>query len=129
MDAVDVVEINQLLTRYGQIVDTRAWDALADVFTRDAVFDTSDFGRGRLEGLDTIRAMFEGSSPPYSVNIVNIVVSDGEEPGTARAYSKNLGLLPKGRVGSASYDDELVKTAAGWRVRRRLATARREERS
>lgn len=129
MDAVDVVEISQLLTRYGQIVDTRAWDELADVFTRDAVFDTSDFGKGRLEGLDAIRVMFEGSSPPYSVNIVNIVVSDGEEPGTARAYSKNLGLLPKGRVGSASYDDELVKTAAGWRVRRRLATARREERS
>jgi hypothetical protein len=129
MDAADVVEINQLLTRYGQIVDTRAWDELADVFTHDALFDTSDFGQGRLEGLDAIRKMFAGSNPPYSVNIVNIVVSDGEEPGTARAYSKNLGLLPKGRVGSASYDDELVKTGAGWRVRHRLATARREERT
>jgi SnoaL-like domain len=127
MDAVDVVEISQVLTRYGQIVDTHAWDDLPEVFTGDAVFDISDFGQGLLEGLHAIRKMFEHSSPPYSVNIVNVVVSDGEEPGTARAYSKNLGLLPKGRVGSASYDDELVKTDAGWRVRRRLATARRAD--
>jgi hypothetical protein len=73
--------------------------------------------------------MFETSSPPYSVNIVNVVVSDGEEPDTARAYSKNIGLLPKGRVGSAAYDDELVKTAAGWRVARRSAKARRADSS
>lgn len=129
MEAVDVVEISQVLTRYGQIVDMRSWDDLDQVFTGDAVFDTSDFGQGRLEGLDAIRTMFEGSSPPYSVNIVNVVVSDGEESGSARAYSKNLGLLPKGRVGSASYDDELVKTGAGWRVVRRVARARREDRS
>jgi hypothetical protein len=129
MEAFDVVDISQVLTRYGQIVDTRSWDDLDEVFTDDAVFDTSDFGQGRLEGLGAIRTMFAGSHPPYSVNIVNVVVSDGEEAGTARAYSKNLGLLPRGRIGSASYDDELVKTDAGWRVARRVARARREDRS
>jgi len=129
MDAADVVEINQVLMRYGMIVDTRAWDDLADVFTKDAVFDTGEFGQGRHDSLDAIRTMFETSNPPYSVNIVNVVVSDGPEPGTARAYSKNIGLLPKGRVGSAAYDDELVKTAEGWRVARRLAKARRAEAS
>lgn len=129
MDVVDVVEINQVLARYGQIVDTRCWGSLAQVFTADAVFDTSEFGRGCLEGLDAIRAMFEGSSPPYSVNIVNVVVSDGDAPGKARAYSKNIGFLPKGKVGSASYDDDLVKTPDGWRVARRWARARRGDRS
>jgi hypothetical protein len=73
--------------------------------------------------------MFERGTQPYSVNIVNIVVRDGEATGTARAYSKNIGLLPKGRVGSASYDDELVRTAAGWRVARRTASAPRREQS
>ena len=127
MDTADVVEINQVLMRYGMIVDTRAWHDLADVFTEDAVFDTGDFGQGRHDSLAAIRAMFETSHPPHSVNIVNVVVSDGAEPGTARAYSKNIGLLPKGRVGSAAYDDELVKTTTGWRVTRRLAQARRAE--
>jgi hypothetical protein len=128
VDAIDVVEISQVLARYGQIVDTRAWSDLAQVFTGDAVFDIDDFDRGRLEGLDAIRAMFEHSNPPYSVHIVNVVVRDGDEPRTARAYSKNLGLLPKGRVGSASYEDDLVKTDDGWRVVHRLAIARREAR-
>jgi hypothetical protein len=113
VDATDVVEISQVL---------------AQVFTGDAVFDINDFDRGRLEGLDAIRAMFEQSNPPYSVNIVNVVVRDGDEPRTAHAYSKNLGLLSKGRVGSASYEDDLVKTDHGWRVVHRLAIARREAR-
>jgi hypothetical protein len=126
LDPLDVVEITQTLHRYGQIVDTHAWEHLDEVFTDAAVFDITEFRGSRLDGLAAIRAMFESSSPPYSVQIVNVVVSPGDEPGTARAYSKNLGLLPKGRVGSASYDDELVKTAAGWRVASRYARARRE---
>ncbi|WP_322754615.1 nuclear transport factor 2 family protein [Frankia sp. Cas3] len=127
MDATDVVEITQVLGRYGQIVDGRAWGDLADVFTPDAVFDTGGFGQGCQTGVEAIRTMFEGGTQPYSVNIVNIVVSDGDAPGTARAYSKNIGLLPKGRVGSASYHDELVRTAGGWRVARRTAHAPRRE--
>ena len=62
MDAADVVEINQVLMRYGMIVDTRAWHDLADVFTEDAVFDTGDFGQGRHDSLAAIRAMFETCS-------------------------------------------------------------------
>lgn len=126
MDTADIVEIGQVLARYGQIVDTRAWSDLADVFAGDAIFDISDFGGGRLEGIDAIRAMFEHTSPPYSVNIVNVVVREGDTDDTAHAYSKNLGLLPKGRVGSASYDDDLVRTDCGWHVVHRLAIARRE---
>ena len=127
MDTSDVVEITQVLGRYGQIVDERAWEELGDVFTDDAVFDTGDFGQGCQVGLAAIRAMFEAGSQPYSVNIVNIVVRDADQPGAARAHSKNIGLLPKGRVGSARYDDLLVRTAAGWRVSQRVARAPRRE--
>lgn len=127
MDVTDVVEITQVLGRYGQIVDARAWGDLADVFTADAMFDTGAFGQGCQTGVEAIRDMFEGGTQPYSVNIVNVVVTDGDTPGTARAYSKNIGLLSKGRVGSASYDDELVRTDAGWRVARRVAHAPRRE--
>ena len=127
MDAVDVVEITQVLGRYGQIVDGRSWGELGDVFAEDSVFDTGAFGQGCQQGLAAIRAMFERGKQPYSVNIVNVVVSDGETPDTARAYSKNIGLLGQGRVGSASYDDELVRTANGWRVARRVAHAPRRD--
>jgi hypothetical protein len=126
MDSADVVEINQVLGLYGQIVDTGDWDALHRVFTDEAIFDITDFGMGSVEGLAEIRSMFEKSDRPYSVHIVNVVVSGLDQPGAARAYSKNLGLLPKGRIGSAAYDDVLVKTVNGWRVSRRVATLRRE---
>jgi hypothetical protein len=39
-----------------------------------------------------------------------------------------VALLPEGKVGTASYYDDVVKTADGWRVQNRVTTLRRRDR-
>ena len=39
-----------------------------------------------------------------------------------------VALLPEGRVGTASYYDDVVKTDDGWRVKHRVTTLRRRDR-
>ncbi len=129
LDVADIVAIQQVLHLYGKLVDTSAWDEMDRVYTHDAVFDISDFKMGVMNGLDEIIAMFRSSKPPSSVHIVNVVVEPGDGPDQARAYSKNLGILAKGAVGSGAYDDVLVRTPKGWRVKHRVAILRRTERS
>ena len=46
-----------LVRRYAEIVDTRAFDALDEVFTTEAVLET---GNGRRVGLDEIRTAMQG---------------------------------------------------------------------
>ncbi|MCU1346017.1 MAG: hypothetical protein JWL70_2283 [Acidimicrobiia bacterium] len=47
--------------------------------------------------------------------------------GTVRVYSKIIAVGFKGRVGSGTYRDIVVKTAAGWRIAERLVSLRNAE--
>jgi len=44
-----------------------------------------------------------------------------------RVRSKGIGVGPRGRVGSVTYDDIVVRTDAGWRMSYRRAVLRRAE--
>ena len=55
MDPADRLELHELPGRYGDAIDDRDWDRLDQIFTADAVFDLTDLGAPRLEGLDAIK--------------------------------------------------------------------------
>ena len=124
MDPADRLELHELPGRYGDAIDDRDWDRLDQIFTADAVFDLTDLGAPRLEGLDAIkRYMAEDANHPRTHTMTNIYVDETAEGATLRF--RILALLPERRVGTASYYDDVVKTAEGWRVQNRVITLRR----
>jgi hypothetical protein len=124
MDTADRLEIHELPGRYGDAIDDRDWDRLDLIFTEDAVFDLTDLGSKRLEGLPAIkRYMDEEANHPRTHMMTNIYVD--ETAVGAKLYFRIVALLPERRVGTASYYDDVVKTANGWRVQNRVLTLRR----
>ncbi len=124
MDPADRLELHELPGRYGDAIDDRDWDRLDQIFTADAVFDLTDLGAPRLEGLDAIkRYMAEDADHPRTHTMTNIYVDETAEGATLRF--RILALLPERRVGTASYYDDVVKTSEGWRVQNRVITLRR----
>ncbi len=124
MDPADRLELHELPGRYGDAIDDRDWDRLDQIFTADAIFDLTDLGAPRLEGLDAIkRYMAEDANHPRTHTMTNIYVDETAEG--AKLRFRILALLPERRVGTASYYDDVVKTAEGWRVQNRVITLRR----
>jgi hypothetical protein len=128
MDAGDRLELHELPGRYGDAIDDRDWDRLDQIFTEDAVFDLTDLGEPRLTGLEAIkRYMDQDAKHPRTHLMTNIYVD--ETPEGAKLHFRIVALLPERVVGTASYYDDVVKTADGWRVRNRVITLRRRPRS
>jgi hypothetical protein len=124
MDAADRLELHELPGRYGDAIDDRAWDRLDEIFTPDAVFDLTDLGSRRCEGLDDIkRFMDEEAEHPRAHLMTNIYVD--ETTSGAQLRFRIVAPLGEARVGTASYYDAVVKTPAGWRVQHRVITRRR----
>jgi 3-phenylpropionate/cinnamic acid dioxygenase small subunit len=129
LTADDRLAIYELLGRYGHLIDERRWDDLpAEVFTEDLVFDATSFGEpvttSAGELIDRWRS--DLSIHPLAHHVTNIVITEDSE-GTVRVQSKAIGVGRKGRVGSATYDDVVVRTPEGWRLRRRVAMLRRPD--
>jgi 3-phenylpropionate/cinnamic acid dioxygenase small subunit len=120
VDVAQVTAIQQLYALYGHVMDDRAWDRLGEVFTEDCVFDATALGVPLMEGLPAMATTTETSpAVPLAHHVTNVLVValDGD---SARVRAKALGTYSRGRAFSGDYDDSLVRTAAGWRIRRRV---------
>jgi ketosteroid isomerase-like protein len=108
---------------YCWALDTRDWDALDDVFTPDAVAALTD----PQHGIDAIKARVAAALGPLdeSQHLVatHQVVVDGDRA-TCRCYIQAQ-HVKRGTPGgdnfifAGRYEDELVRTPAGWRIERR----------
>jgi hypothetical protein len=124
MEPADRLELHELPGRYGDAIDDRDWDRLDAIFTADAVFDLTDLGARRCDGLaDIKRFMDEEAEHPRTHLMTNIYVN--ETPAGVQLRFRIVALLGGGKVGTASYYDDVVKTPAGWRVTNRVVTLRR----
>lgn len=125
-DAADRIAIHELINLHGHLVDEGRFDRLGELVTDDVVYDASSLGEGRLVGADAIaeagRAF--GERNPLAHHVTNVVVTqlDGSR---ARAVSKGLAVMSDGTAASVVYEDELRRTAAGWRIATRRVLARR----
>jgi 3-phenylpropionate/cinnamic acid dioxygenase small subunit len=124
----DRQEITELCYRYGLTLDGRDWTGLAAVFTPDANAFYLDLppclGYQAIE--DTCRAALEPMSATQHL-ISNVVVRlDGDQAESScylQAQHVKAGT-PGGDnfIIAGRYDDRLVRTPDGWRIReRRLA--------
>jgi len=126
LSPLDYVEIRQLVARYAYAVDTGAGDGMvyASLFAPDGAF--ADRQGRETTGRDALAALGRRTArgPQSAFHfIVNHVIEPSPEGARGKEYLLQLrigdGEHPNDVFGGGHYDDIYVKTAAGWRFKRR----------
>ena len=121
----DIEAIKRIKYRYWRCLDQKRWDELATCFVEDATVDYGE-GRYRFQGVPAIIGFLRES---LGIQTGSIGVHHGHQPeidllgpttarGTWALYNYFFNVKQKRcvRIG-AFYEDDYVKTAAGWRIR------------
>ena len=125
-DADDRFAIIACLDRYAECLDTRNWEGLADVFTRDVVFD---FGVWQAENLDAaiqhIRSFLDDCGPSQHL-LGNYRISLNGDRASSRCYGRVMHFGRGEHQGKTfeswmDYADQWRRTPEGWRSCKRLA--------
>ena len=119
MNANDFVELQQLLSRYCHIVDTTAWGDLDQIFTADASFTVTGV-YPTATGLEALRELYPRMNHPVAHTSSTLIVVESSDD-SARLSSKWVTVRKEGLCGTGVYDDMVVRTPAGWRIRERIA--------
>jgi len=126
----DRLDIAELPARYADALDRLEPHRLRDVFTADAVWEAAG-GDFRLVGLDEIMEfMGRADVHPGAHLMTNIYVesvSNDPDDGGPVVHLRSRGVYPVGasdprnptNVFYGQYDDDVVRTDAGWRIRHR----------
>lgn len=117
----DIVAIHELLAMYGHVIDAHAWSRLDEVFVPDAVFRSAT---GTVyTSLEELRTFWTGSDVkhPAGHHVTNIVLVRLNDI-TVEGLSKGLYVHYDGTVTSATYNDLIRRTDAGWRLTQRRIT-------
>lgn len=124
MNPDDRIAITDLISLHGHLVDSG--EPTDDLFTPDVEYDVTDLGGGVLVGPTAIREAGEalGDKNPVAHHVTNVILTEAG-PDQVIARSKGFGVMADGGCGSVTYDDLIVRTVDGWRIRRRRVLARR----
>jgi 3-phenylpropionate/cinnamic acid dioxygenase small subunit len=124
--ALDIIEIQQLLATYVYAIDAKDFDRLDEVFTADAIIDYTATG-GVCGDYSAIKRWLARALAPFSLTQHMIGLPLIRLSGN-RASVRTMLFNPMRRAGEggeqlffigASYVDDLVRTAQGWRIQRR----------
>jgi 3-phenylpropionate/cinnamic acid dioxygenase small subunit len=125
----DQLEIQRLVVRYAWAIDDKDWDALDAVFAPDAWIDYSSNPAGVAGHLPEIKEWLAKSLAPFPMTQHLVTNVDARVDGD-RATSRTMMYNPMGaatREGplhyffmGGRYDDELARTADGWRITKRV---------
>jgi 3-phenylpropionate/cinnamic acid dioxygenase small subunit len=122
----DRQDISDLLIRYATGIDRRDWDLFRTVFTADCRLDYGEIGV--WDGVEAVTEFMDvaHAAAGYLMHrISNIVIDLQGDRANTRCYvdawimasDNNSGVNARG-----FYDDEIVRTDAGWRIARRTFT-------
>ena len=128
----DRLQIDDLMIRYATGIDTKDWDLFRSCFTADV---DADYGPiGHWHGVEEITAFMvdaHRTMPRTNHMMSNIMVRLDGDTATARTYVHVVLIAnaePRTVIDSVgSYDDDLVRTADGWRIARRRFTETRTD--
>lgn len=118
----DIEEIKRLKARYCAFCDDNYdADAIASLFTEDAIWDGGM--RGRAEGREEIRSFFRRAPQrlPFAIHMVmNPIVSVDGDNATGIWYLFQPCTFAEGDRavwGSARYDEEYVRVDGSWKFK------------
>lgn len=123
-DRADIIDLTH---RYCWALDTNQWHELDDVFLPDA---TAQLGTHECKDLDQIKQVCSNAlgklDDSQHIVATHQVAVDGDTA-TSRCYlhaqhvRRGASQGPHYIVGGR-YEDDLVRTTAGWRIKRRILT-------
>ncbi len=122
----DRFEIQDLLAAYCHAIDTQNFDALDDIFTKDAFIDYTAVGgaKGNLKETKAYlaKALSKFTGMQHMLGLPQISI-DGDTA-TGRTICFNPMVLERDGAPHVFfvgiwYVDELVRTEAGWRIKHR----------
>ncbi len=119
----DYMAICNLQAAYGYYVDKGLWDQAADLFAENGSIELA--GRGVYCGRERVRA-YLNHLPPYKRGqlynhmqlqpVIHIDSAAGTAMGRWRTFMQVGALEAEARWGEATYENEYVRTADGWRI-------------
>jgi len=123
----DALEIEEVLVRYATGIDRRDWELFRRCFTDDlhADYEGVALWKGVAEITDYMQAAHADMGHTMH-RLSNMAISVDGDRATARTYVDAVLMAADGQSGVnpvGFYDDELVRTEDGWRIRRRTFTA------
>ncbi len=122
----DHMEIQDLVARYNQAVDSGNGSAFAETFTEDGALEAAG---SVLQGRDALKGFAE--AVPSSVNqprhvATNVIIEGDGDQARLRAYLQMYALMGEPArqevAASGKYDDRLAKVNGAWRFVRRTYT-------
>jgi hypothetical protein len=117
----DLVEIDQLCARYMMLTSQFVADRWLEVFTPDGVYTAF----GTPYSLDRFPALLAAAPRGQFIGNMSVVEFDGDDAATGMQHFVFIDQQTHAmRLGW--YNDEYVRTADGWRIRRRSTTFMRK---
>jgi len=117
----DLHAIEQLKYRYTRCLDLKNWDEFAATLTDDVA---ASYGTLSFSGRDAVVDFMRTSLGPAIITVHHVhhpeLTVDGDHA-TGIWYLQDTVLITEQRMllrGAAFYDDEYVRTDAGWRIAR-----------
>jgi 3-phenylpropionate/cinnamic acid dioxygenase small subunit len=124
VDAIDIIDIHQLLGEYGHAIDGRDWDGFAALFADDATMDYTLAGAPDVyNGIAEILGFFKTANHPSAHHVTNIVVTNDD--GIVRVHSKFIAPYTRPahsphRWRGGDYHDIVFQSAGRWRFRSKV---------
>jgi len=126
----DSIEIQDLLTRYCNAIDSKKYEMLDSVFTQDAIIDYTSAGgiRGTLPEIKAWLSKALGLFPMTQHVVTNFTIKVEGDHATSRcSFFNPMGLPPaEGEEGlkmlffGGYYNDTLIRTNDEWRISERI---------
>ncbi len=118
LTADDFVEIQQLYAKYNWTLDAGDSEGYASTFTPDGAFNANVGHDAIVKFADGFRAGLGARVRHWNTNLMIMPTATGAS-GQVYLVLVDFSTKPATIVTSASYTDELVKTAQGWRFKKR----------
>ena len=118
LTADDLVEIQQLYAKYNWTIDAGDGEGWASTFTPDGALNTSVGHDALVKFADTFHGGMGSHVRHWNANLMILPSSTGAS-GQVYLMLVDFAAKPATIAASASYADELVKTAQGWRFKKR----------
>ncbi len=114
----DLVEIQQLYTKYNWALDSGDSEGYAATFTADGVFNNNVGHDAIVKFADTFHTGLGSHVKHWNTNLMILPTATGAT-GQVYLVLVDFATKPASIATSANYSDELVKTAQGWRFKKR----------
>jgi ketosteroid isomerase-like protein len=118
LSADDLVEIQQLYAKYNWAIDAGDSEGYASTFTPDGAFNANVGHDAIVKFADGFHAGLGARVRHWNTNLLIQPTPTGAS-GQVYLVLVDFSTKPATIVTSASYTDELVKTAQGWRFKKR----------